>query len=102
MTQFDVTDGLLDVFVDRISRVDHDTVDELHGLSTLTTQLSRHNDLASLGLRLHDEAENTVAGTANGQTSAQLEAQRLALSNSAQSAVGNLLGVQLKVENVTN
>jgi hypothetical protein len=38
---------------------------ELHGLSTLSTQLARDNDLATLGTRLHNKAQHTIASPAN-------------------------------------
>ena len=45
---------------------------------------------------LHDEAEDTVAGTADGQAVQQLVAERLALSNRGETTVLNLLGVELE------
>ncbi|GMT20616.1 hypothetical protein PFISCL1PPCAC_11913, partial [Pristionchus fissidentatus] len=95
LTELDVSDGLLDVVVDGVSGVDKKTVVELHRLGTLTTELSRDNDLATLGVRLHDETEDSVACTANGKSSDQLVAEGLALGNSAETAVGDLLGVKL-------
>ncbi len=91
----DVTAGGIDVVVARITTVDHESVDELHGLGSLTSQLSRNNDLATLGARLHDESEHTVAGTANGQTSDKLVAERLGLGDGAETAGGDLLGVEI-------
>jgi hypothetical protein len=46
--------------------MDHEAVDELHGLGTLTSQLAGDHDLATLGSGLHDETEDTVAGPENG------------------------------------
>jgi len=90
-----MTGGGLDVVVARISRVDHETIDELHRLGTLTTQLAGDDDLATLGAGLHDETEHTVAGTTDGQSSGELVTQRLSLGNGAQATGGHLLGVQL-------
>ena len=70
LSQFDVLDGLLYIVVDRVARVNHETVDELHGLGTLTSEFTRHDDLAALGARLHDEAEDTVAGSRNKEIDA--------------------------------
>lgn len=97
LTKLDVANRLLDVFVDRITRVNHDAVNKLHRLGTLSTEFSRYNDFASFSLRFHDEAENTITSTTNSQTTAQLEAQRLALGNRAQTTIGDLLGVQLNI-----
>jgi len=72
LTQQDVTSGSVDVIVARITRVDHQTINELHGLGTLTTELSGNDNFATLGARLHDEAEDTIAGATNGQTSDEL------------------------------
>ncbi len=66
------------------------TINKLHCLGTLSTELSRDNNFAALGLVLHDEAEHTVACTAHGKAAEQLVAQRLALGNGAQATVGDL------------
>lgn len=95
LAQQHVPGGGIDVVVDGVSGVDHQTVDELHRLGTLTAQLAGHDHLAALGARLHDEAQHTVARAAHRQSSGQLEAQRLGLGNGAQTTSGHLLGVQL-------
>ena len=85
----------VDVVVDGVSRVDHETVHKLHGLGPLAPQLSTHNHLvaqlmdkiqgffmtylATLGSRLHDKSENTIAGTPHGETANELVPQRLGL-----------------------
>jgi hypothetical protein len=51
-----------------LSGVDHETVGELHRLGTSSTELARDDNLATLGAGLHDEAEDTVAGTARERT----------------------------------
>lgn len=45
-----------------LTGVDHEAVVELHGLGTLSTELARDDNFATLGTALHDESENTVAG----------------------------------------
>lgn len=45
LTELNVSDGLLDVVVDGVSGVDEETVVELHRLGTLTTELSRDDNL---------------------------------------------------------
>ena len=56
-----VTASSIDVVVAGVAGVDHEAVDELHGLGTLTAQFAGHHDLASLSPGLHDEAKHTIA-----------------------------------------
>ena len=51
---------------------------------------------ASLSSRPRDGTKNSVTSTMHGKTSDELVAKRLALSNGAQTTVGDLLGVELK------
>jgi hypothetical protein len=59
----DVTNSSLNEVASGLTGVDHETVSELHGLSTSSTELARDNDFAALSTRLHDEAKDTIAGT---------------------------------------
>lgn len=70
------------------------TYSELHGLGTSGTQLARHNNLATLSTGLHDETEDTVAGTTDGETVQQLVAEGLALSDGGQTTVLDLGGIE--------
>jgi hypothetical protein len=70
------------------------TYSELHGLGTGSTELSGNNNLATLSTGLHNETEDTVAGTANGKTVQELVAEGLALSDSGETAVLDLGGVE--------
>jgi len=74
--------------------VDHEAVGELHALGTGGTELARDDDLTALGAALHDEAEDTVAGAADGQAVEQLVAEGLALGDGGEAAVLDLGGVQ--------
>jgi hypothetical protein len=74
--------------------VDHETVRELHGLGTGSTQLSGNDNLTTLGTALHDESQDTVAGSADGQTVEELVAEGLALSDGGQTAVLDLGGIE--------
>ena len=60
-----VTDSSVDVLVAWLSRVDHKAIHKLHGLGSLTTELSRYNNLTALGTALHDESEDTIACSIN-------------------------------------
>ena len=55
-------DGAVDINIGGLSTVDHETVNELHALGTLTTQLAGHDDLATLSSGFHNKTENTIAG----------------------------------------
>lgn len=82
LTKENVANSFVNVVAGRLTRVDlkvhialsfavvnktlklsahHETIHELHGLRTRTTELSGHNNLATLGTGLHDETHNTVA-----------------------------------------
>jgi hypothetical protein len=60
----------------------------------LTTQFTGNDDLATLGAGFHDEAENTIASTTDGQTSDKLVTKGLSLCNGAETTGSNLFGVQ--------
>lgn len=72
----------VDVVVDGVSAVDHQTVHKLHGLGPLTPQLAGHNDLTTLGTALHDEPQNTIAGPEREEGKNSVNGQKL---NSLQS-----------------
>ena len=59
-----VTAGGVNVVVAGVAGVDHEAVDKLHGLGTLTAQLAGDHNLATLRPGLHDEAKNTIARSA--------------------------------------
>ena len=87
---------VVDEIFSGLTRVDHETIGELHGLRTGSTKLSRDDDFATLGTRLHDESENTVGGTSDGKTTEELVSERLALGDGVETTVLDLLGVELK------
>lgn len=94
LTEQDVTGGAVNEVLGRLTRVDHEAVGELHGLGTGSTELARDDNLATLSARLHDEAEDTIASTADSQTVEQLVAERLALGDGRQTTVLDLSGVE--------
>jgi hypothetical protein len=67
---------------------------ELHALGTGGPELSRNNDFATLGARLHDESQDTVASPSDGQTIEKLVSERLALGDGGETTVLNLGGVE--------
>jgi hypothetical protein len=58
-----VSDGSVDVDVGGFSTVDHQTIDELHALGSLTSKFARNNNFTTLSSRLHDETENTITSS---------------------------------------
>ena len=89
-------DSVVDELLGRLTGVDHETIGELHRLGTGSTELARDNHFTALGTRLHDEAEDTVACTADGKTAKKLVAKGLALCNGRETAILNLLGIELQ------
>lgn len=67
---------------------------ELHALGSGSSQLAGHNNLATLGTRLHDEAQDTVACPSHGQTVEQFVSEGLALSDGRETSVLHLGGIQ--------
>ena len=90
----DVADGLVHIVCGGGTGLDHVTIDELHGLGTLSTELTRHNDFTTLGSAVHDEAQHTVARTTDSQTHHELVTKRLRLGNSAESTVLHTASVE--------
>merc|ERR1712176_1036761 len=95
LPQQHVPAGSVHVVVARVSRVDHEAVHELHGLGPLAPKLARHDNLATLGSRLHDEPEDSVAGASHSKTSDKLVPEGLSLSNSTETPSGHLLSIEL-------
>jgi len=95
LSEHNVSDGGVDVLSDGVTSVDHKTVSEFHGLGSLTSQLAGDDDFATLSSRLHDESENTVGGTSDGETTLELVSERFALSDGAETSVGDLFGEEL-------
>ena len=58
-----MSDGRVDVDIGGFSTVDHQAINEFHALGTLTSELSGDDNFTTLGSRLHDEAEDTIAGS---------------------------------------
>ena len=61
LTQQDVANSRVDAVADDLTALQHVTILELHALGTLSTQLARDDDLATLGVVLHNVAEDTIA-----------------------------------------
>lgn len=94
LSEQDVTSGTVDEVLGGLTGVDHEAVGELHALGTGSTELARDDNLATLGTALHDETEDTIAGTTNGQTVEELVTEGLALSDGGQTTVLDLGGVE--------
>lgn len=94
LTEENVTGGVINEVLRGLTRVNHEAISELHRLGTGGTEFAGDDDLATLGTRLHNEAENTVTGTTNGETVKKLVAERLALRNGRETTVLDLSGVE--------
>ena len=78
----------------RVTSLDHVTVTEDLRVGTLGTSLTADRDLAATGARLHDETDDTVAGTTDGKTLEELVLERLALSHGTETTVGDTLDIE--------
>ena len=94
LAEQDVPCGAVDKVLSGLAGVDHEAISELHALRTSGAKLARNDDLATLGTALHDEAEDTIAGTADGETVQELVAERLALGDGGQTAVLDFGGIE--------
>jgi len=90
-----VSGGGSDVVVLGFTSRDHVTVLKLHNLSTLGRHFTGNGDFATLGAVLHDEADDTVASTTDGELSEEFVTEGLALGHGARSAVLDTLGEEL-------
>ncbi len=61
-----VTNSIVNELVRWLTRVNHETVRELHRFGTGRPKLARNDDLTALGTRLHDETEYTVTSPVSG------------------------------------
>jgi hypothetical protein len=94
LAEENVTGSVVNEVLGGLTRVDHEAVGELHGLGTGSTKLTGDNNLTTLGTRLHDETEDTIAGTSNGETVEELVSEGLALSDGGETTVLDLGGVE--------
>lgn len=94
LAEENVASGAVDEVLSGLTGVDHEAVRELHGLGASSAELAGNDDLAALGAGLHDEAEDTIASTANGKTVEELVAEGLALSDGGETTVLDLGGVE--------
>lgn len=88
-----MSDSLVNEVNTGLTGVNHETIGELHALSTGSAQLSGYHDLATLGVGLHDEAKNTIAGTSDGEATQKFVAERFTLGDGAEPTLLDLFGV---------
>jgi hypothetical protein len=67
-----VSHGGIDILAVGLTSLDHISISELLGLGTLSSQLSGDSHLGSLGARLHNESEHTIASTTDGKSANKL------------------------------
>jgi hypothetical protein len=94
LSEENVTGSVVDEVLGGLTRVNHEAVGELHGLGTGSTELTGDDNLATLGAGLHDEAEDTIASTSDGETVEKLVSEGLALSDGGETTVLDLGGVE--------
>lgn len=85
--EVDVAAGFIDEHLAGGTGLDEVTVTELHGLTTLTADLTRDDAFATLATGFHDEADDTHSGTADGELVDELEAEGFALGHGAETTV---------------
>jgi len=95
LSEEDVSNGGVDVFPDWVTGVDHHTVNKLHSLRSLASDLTADNDLATSSTLLHHESEYTVGGSSDGKATEKLVSEGLGLGDSAQTSVSNSLDVKV-------
>ena len=96
LSEQDVSASHINIVINWISRVDHESVNKLHCLGSLSPELATDHNLAPLGPTLHDEPEDTVASPPYSETSNQLVTERLSLGNCAKTTSSNLIFKQHK------
>lgn len=94
LSEENVAGSAVDEVLGGLTRVNHEAVGELHALGTGSTELTRDDNLTTLGAGLHDEAEDTIAGTSDGETVEELVAEGLALGDGGETSVLDLGGVE--------
>ena len=77
-----------------LTRVDHETIGELHALGTSSTKLSRNNNFTTLSTTLHDESKDTIASSSDSKTIEEFVSERLALGDGGETTVLDLGGVE--------
>ena len=90
-----MSDRVINKLARWLPRVNHEAIGELHAFGTSSTQLSRDDDLTTFRTTLHDETENTIAGTTNSQATKELVPERLALSDGRETTGLDLFSIKL-------
>lgn len=115
LTEENVADSIVNKVASGLTRVDHESIGELHRFGTSSTELARNDNLTTLGTRLHDETQDTIASTrsklircgtemrgkivdspTDGKTTQQFVAQALALCDGRETTVLDLFGVKFE------
>merc|ERR1712198_125485 len=90
-----MSDCSVNIVIGWITTMDHQTINKLHGLGSLTPEFAGHNNFTALGATFHDKAENTIASSSDCQTSNQFVSERFALSNGTETTCSHLLCIEL-------
>lgn len=81
LTEEHVPDCVVDKVSSGLTRVDHESLGELHRLGTSGPEFSRDDDLATARTGLHDESKDTVARSPHGKTTEELVSERFGLGD---------------------
>jgi hypothetical protein len=81
LSEKNVSDGVVDEVDSGLTRVDHETVGELHGLGSGGPEFTGNDNLTTLGTGLHNESEDTVTGPSHGETTEELVSEGFTLSD---------------------
>src|SRR5690606_31176929 len=87
LTKHNMANSIINKIIDRLTSVDHETINKLHRLGTLSTELTRNNNLNTLSTRLHDKTEYTIAGSTDRQSRQQLVLHGFTLGDGGQTTV---------------
>merc|ERR1719341_9669 len=95
LSEMHMSDSSINVVTTGLSRVNHESISELHTLGSLSSQFTRDNHFTSLSTGLHNKTKHTIASPSNSKTSDQLVTEGFGLSNRTETSLGNLFGIEL-------
>ncbi|KAF3946076.1 hypothetical protein CMV_027619 [Castanea mollissima] len=82
-----MSNSRVNIFIDWLTRRNHISILELHGLCTMCPKFFTNNHLTSLCPTFHNKSQYTIARPPNSKTSEKLVSERLSLSNSTKPSV---------------
>jgi len=95
LSEENVSYGGVDVFPGWVTGVDHHTVDEFHAFRSLSSDFTGDNDFATSSTLFHDESENTVGGSSDGEASEEFVSEGFGLSDGGETSVSDSFDVKI-------